>query len=211
MCGPYVAICSSRIVGPNASSRRVRNVLRLLFNAGRVTTYVSIGVLAGAFGQIAGAMGQARGYPGGVALAAGVFALFFALSLAGAAPSVESLAASLGLDRLLRAGSLEAFHAPPYLSAFLLGNLQGLFPCALVYGGASRAAASASPGRGALTMLVFGLGTLPALLALTFASKALPEWMRSRRGAAGLVGALGILLVLRGLAGWGLIPHTRLW
>jgi sulfite exporter TauE/SafE len=59
--------------------------------------------------------------------------------------------------------------------------------------------------------LVFGLGTLPALLALTFASKALPEWMRSRRGAAGLVGALGILLVLRGLAGWGLIPHTRLW
>jgi len=211
MCGPYVAICSSRIIASNAPSRWVLNLLRLLFNAGRITTYVAIGALAGAFGQIAGAVGRAHGVPGVVALASGLIAILFSLSLAGLFPSAERLAAGVGLDRLLRAGTLEAFHAPPYLSAFFLGNLQGLLPCALVYGAASRAAAAASSGRGALTMLVFGLGTLPALFALTFAAKALPGWMRSRRGAAALLGTLGILLVLRGLAGLGVMPHTRFW
>ena len=211
MCGPYVAICSSRLLAPGSSSRKVLNLLRVLFNAGRITTYVAIGVLAGAFGQIAGAVGRSRGVPGVVALAAGILAMAFALSLAGVFPSAERAAESLGLARLLRAGTLEAFHAPPYLSAFLLGNLQGLLPCALVYGAASRSAAAASPARGALVMFVFGLGTLPALFALTLAGKVLPGWMRSRRGAAAIVGVLGVLLVLRGLAGLGAIPHARLW
>ena len=90
-----------------------------------------------------------------------------------------------------------------------LGALQGLLPCALVYGAASRAAASGSAGRGALTMLVFGLGTLPALLALTFAGGALPLLgplaPHAPRSWSALV---GVLLVLRGLDGLGVMPHA---
>jgi len=207
MCGPYVSVCSARLAHALPPSARLV-WLRVLFNVGRVGTYVALGTLAGGFGSLAGALGRA---PGVVSLVAGVLALLAALSLAGVLPALELLMANVGLDRLIRAGSLQAVHAPRVISAIALGGLQGLLPCALVYGAASRAAAAGSAGRGALTMLVFGLGTLPALLALTFAGAAVPRWARSRRSAAILVGLVGVLLVLRGLDGVGAIPHSYLW
>ncbi|MGH7742650.1 MAG: sulfite exporter TauE/SafE family protein, partial [Candidatus Eiseniibacteriota bacterium] len=173
MCGPYVSMCSARLAHALPQSATLV-WLRVLFNLGRVGTYVVLGTLAGAFGGIAGALASVQGVPGVVSIAAGVFALLAALSLAGVLPALESAAAALGLDRVIRAGSVRAAQAPRVVSAISLGALQGLLPCALVYGAASRAAASGSAGRGALTMLVFGLGTLPALLALTFAGAALP-------------------------------------
>ena len=47
--------------------------------------------------------------------------------------------------------------------------------------------------------------------ALTFAGATLPPWARSRRASAVLVGVVGVFLVLRGLASWGVVPHPRLW
>ena len=210
MCGPYVSVCSARLAHAMPQSAGLV-WLRVVFNLGRVATYVAIGTLAGAFGGLAGALGGTPGISGVVSIVAGVFALLAALSLAGVLPALETAVANVGLDRLIRAGSMQAVHAPRLVSAIALGALQGLLPCALVYGAASRAAASGSPGRGALTMLVFGLGTLPALLALTFAGAALPRWARSRRSAAVLVALVGVLLVLRGLDGLGVIPHAYLW
>jgi sulfite exporter TauE/SafE len=61
---------------------------------------------------------------------------------------------------------------PPYLAALLLGSLQGALPCALVYGAASRAVVAGSAASGALTMLVFGLGTVPAVVGLTLLPRA---------------------------------------
>ncbi len=210
MCGPYVSVCSARFSPPGAAHGGL-TLIRLIFNLGRLATYVAIGTLAGAFGRIAGAIEVAKGVPGVVSIVAGLFALAAALSLAGWLPALELVLSRFGLDRLIRAGTIQAAHAPKYASAILLGALQGLLPCALVYGAASRAAASASPARGALTMLVFGLGTLPALLTLTFAGAALPGWMRSRRTAAIMVGLVGVLLLLRGLEGLGFLSHTLFW
>ena len=210
MCGPYVSVCSARFAQAPPAHAGV-SLIRVVFNLGRVSMYVVLGTLAGSFGRIAGAAERVQGIPGTVSLIAGVLALLAALSLAGVLPALEQAAAGLGLDRLIRAGSFQALHAPRYVSAVLLGALQGLLPCALVYAAASRAAATASPARGALTMLVFGLGTLPALLALTFAGGVLPRWMRSRATAAIMVGIVGGLLCLRGLASLGVVGHTRFW
>lgn len=210
MCGPYVGMCSSRIAPPGTPRGHAR-LVGVVFNLGRLATYVALGTLAGAFGHIAGAVSHVRGLTGIVSLTGGVLALLAALSIAGWFPSYESLAVAIGLDRFIRAGSRRAVSAPRYASAVTLGALQGLLPCALVYGAASRAAATASAGQGALTMLVFGLGTFPALFALTFAGKSLPAWSRSRAGAAALVAIVGVLMVLRGMAGLGAIPHSGLW
>ena len=210
MCGPYVSMCSARFA--HAGTRTAELAwTRVLFNLGRVGTYVMIGTLAGAFGGIAGALERVSGLAGVVSVVAGVLVLLASLSMAGVLPALELAMAGIGLDRLIRAGSLQAVHAPRIVSAVSLGALQGLLPCALVYGAAGRAAASGSPAHGALTMLVFGLGTLPALLALTFAGAALPRWTRSRGIAAILVGVVGLLLVLRGLDGLGVVPHSYFW
>ena len=52
--------------------------------------------------------------------------------------------------------------------ALALGMLWGWLPCGLVYSTLTWALASGNPLNGALIMLCFGLGTLPALIALSF-------------------------------------------
>jgi sulfite exporter TauE/SafE len=210
MCGPYVALCTARIApaGPPGS----RPVLaRLLFNAGRVGAYVAIGGLVGAFGRVALAAGDRARLGGIVALAAGLVTVVFGVALAGWIRDPADLLTKLGLDVLIRGGVREASGAPRYLSPVLLGALQGSFPCALVYGAASRAAVAGSAGAGATVMLVFGLGTVPAIFALTSVPSAVFRLARGWRWSGLLIAVVGVLLILRGLAAMGLLTHTPLW
>lgn len=50
----------------------------------------------------------------------------------------------------------------------MLGLLNGLLPCGLVYFFAITAASTGSPLWGALVMMIFGLSTLPALFSLGY-------------------------------------------
>jgi sulfite exporter TauE/SafE len=185
--------------------------LRLLFNAGRVATYCAIGALVGAFGQIAMAAGARAGIGGGVALAAGVVAFLLGLALMGWIRDPSGFLRKWGLDALIRGGLLRAFRAPPNLAVVLLGALQGAFPCALVYGAASRAAVAGSALAGAGTMLVFGLGTVPAIFALSSVPGGVLRRLQVWRWAGLFVAAVGILLILRGLSALGVIGHTMFW
>lgn len=210
MCGPYVALCGARIA-PDGATRRLLFGLRLLFNAGRVAVYAIIGLLAGAFGQVALAFAGRSGLSGVVAITAGLLVALFGLVLTGGVRDPTRLLARSGLDVLIRGGARNAFRAPPYLSAFLLGSLQGAFPCALVYGAAGRAAVAGSAGAGAATMVVFGLGTVPAILALSSIPNGVARRFRVWRWAGVPLVAVGVLLILRGLAAFGLVPHSLLW
>jgi hypothetical protein len=60
-------------------------------------------------------------------------------------------------------------------------------------------------------MAVFGLGTIPAVLALTSLSPGLLARFPQRSFSGYFVLAVGLLLVLRGLAGLGVIPETLFW
>ncbi len=210
MCGPYVALCTARLA-PAAAGTTPGVGVRFLFNAGRLATYVAIGALVGAFGQIALAAGASASLGGFVALAAGALAVLFGVSLLGWIRDPAGILNRFGIDVLIRGGAREAFRAPGFLSPILLGALQGAFPCALVYGAASRAAVAGSAGAGAGVMLVFGLGTVPAIFALSSLSPALVRRFHGWRWAGLLIAAVGVLLMLRGLAGLGVVRHTVLW
>jgi uncharacterized protein len=209
MCGPYVAICAARLA-PQGASVPIRVLVRLLFNGGRIATYALIGWFAGSIGQIALAA-LPLGLSGAVAIAAGLLAGVFALVLMGVLKDPTRLLARAGADVLIRGGLLRAFKAPGFLAPVLLGSLQGLFPCAMVYAAASRAATAGSAAGGAATMLVFGLGTVPAIFALTTLPAALVRRLHTRRWAGIPLLAVGVLLVLRGLAAFGLVGHSWLW
>jgi sulfite exporter TauE/SafE len=209
MCGPYVAICAARLA-PEGASAPIRFLVRLLFNAGRVATYVAIGWVAGSMGQIALAV-LPPGLSGSIAIAAGLFAGVFALVLLGVFKDPTRVLSRTGLDVLIRGGLLRAFKAPGLIAPVLLGSLQGAFPCAMVYAAASRAATAGNAARGAATMLVFGLGTIPAIFALTTLPAALIQRLHTRRWAGIPLLAVSALLLLRGLAAFGLVAHTWLW
>ncbi len=210
MCGPYVTMCTSHFV-PHGASRGLRCGLRLLFNIGRIATYGMIGLIVGAFGQIAQAAAARFGLTGIVAILAGSAALMFGVSMIGWIRDPARVVAVAGLGRLLTAGRMRLNRAPAAVAPLLLGALQGWLPCALVYAAASRASLAGTPIMGAVTMVVFGLGTVPAVFALTLVPQAVLRRLKAQRLAGVLLAALGVLLILRGLANFGLVPSTGWW
>lgn len=210
MCGPYVSMCTAQFL-PRGATRAARFALRALFNLGRIATYGLIGLVVGAFGQIAQAVATRLGVTGIVAIVAGVAALIFGFSMIGWMQDPARLLAGVRVQRWLVAGRLRLQQARPTVAPLLLGALQGLLPCALVYAAASRAAVAGSAGMGAVTMVVFGLGTVPAIFALTVVPQVLLRRIQTRRLAGALLAVLGVLLILRGLASFGLLPATGWW
>ncbi len=210
MCGPYVALCTAQFV-PRGTSVAARLGLRLLFNLGRILTYSAIGLVAGAFGQIAMAIAARWHFDGIVAVLAGAAALVFGLSMIGWLQDPARILARAGMDRWLRAARVRLGGSSPALAPLFLGALQGCLPCALVYAAASRAAVAGSAAEGALTMAVFGLGTVPAIFALTVVPQTMLRRVRAQRLAGVLLSLLGVLLILRGLASFGLLSSTRWW
>lgn len=84
--------------------------------------------------------------------------------------------------------------------ALLLGSLWGWLPCGMVYSALLTALMAGSAVQGALTMLAFGAGTLPVLLAAGLSGARLRQlaarpWVR--RSAGVVVLAFGLLGLLR--------------
>jgi sulfite exporter TauE/SafE len=97
---------------------------------------------------------------------------------------------------------LAALLAPRLRSVFLSGMVNGMLPCGLVYAYLALAASSGDMLRGGTTMALFGLGTMPVMVALGCSGSLLrmPRRFRLLRVAAWCVVLTGILSVLRGLA-----------
>jgi sulfite exporter TauE/SafE len=189
MCGPLA------LALPATGNTRASFLAgRVLYNAGRLVTYAVLGAAFGLLGQTVALAGFQRW----VSLAAGVAILLgllasgrFAISLP-AISTVGWLKASFG--HLLRQRSLA--------SVFLLGLLNGLLPCGLVYVAAASSTAQNGSLSGALFMGVFGLGTVPMMLALSLAGARMQFAWRGRLQRAVPVVAVmaATLLILRGLA-----------
>ena len=93
-------------------------------------------------------------------------------------------------------------------SLTLLGMLNGLLPCGLVYVALAGAVSRGGIGDGVIYMALFGLGTTPMMLGIGLSGRALPLALRVRLRSAIPVGVclLGGLLILRGM-GLG-IPYV---
>jgi sulfite exporter TauE/SafE len=84
--------------------------------------------------------------------------------------------------------------------AFFAGMLWGWLPCGLVYSVLIGALASGSAQNGAIMMLMFGLGTLPMLISLGFASAKLKPVLQSERLrmiCGGMIAMFGIMGLYR--------------
>ncbi len=82
------------------------------------------------------------------------------------------------------------------LQAFLFGMVWGWLPCGLVYAALALAATSGDVLRSGITMLAFGLGTLPSVLGVGIMTDILTKLSRMERAKQ----AIGLLLVLIALA-----------
>ncbi len=183
---------------------------QVLYNAGRLNTLAFVGALSGGLGAALVASPSVQLAERVLAVVAGVVIVLVGLEMLGLVARLSTrfavlpqraLASSLG--SVLASGSRGAPLALGVVNAFL--------PCHLVYAFAARAAATASALEGALVMLAFGLGTMPAMLTLGLARLLARPALRSRLSlAAGvLVVAFGVLTVLRGVLPPGTHAHLH--
>ena len=102
-------------------------------------------------------------------------------------------------------GLVGSLHCVGMCGAFplALGVMNAFLPCHLIYAFAAQAAATASVGAGALTMLAFGLGTVPAMLALGLTRVLARPAVRARLStvAGVLVIVFGAVTLARGFGG----------
>jgi sulfite exporter TauE/SafE len=202
MCGPLVAIAEGMRPG------KWTPWSHLPLHAGRLTTYAVMGAVAGLLGAALRGGALAFGIRGVAYFLGGAAMVLFALVLFDWLPWRRALTVSQGaVSRFVRA--LTSRHP---LSSFALGLQWGLIPCGLVWAFLPAAAATGSALQGAVVMIVFGAGTIPALLLAGGLAGFIGPRLRTHlpRLAASTVMLLGILLLLRGAADVGWINHLAI-
>ncbi|AOX99175.1 sulfite exporter TauE/SafE family protein [Jeongeupia sp. USM3] len=148
------------------------------FNAGRIAGYVLIGALLGALGSFSVLL-QLQALKTGLFVLAQLLLIALGAYLAGWArwlTRVEQL--GVPVWRHLQPVLRKALPIRRWPQTLWVGLLWGWLPCGLVYTASISALASASPLKGALAMLAFGLGTLPNLLLIGSVAQSLLRALR---------------------------------
>lgn len=173
-----------------------------VYNFGRAFTYALLGAISG----LAGSAVKWAGGQQALSITAGVLILLTLLTnFLGKRLQISPL--TKGFSTIRNAlGKLFKRNRPDAL--LLIGMLNGLLPCGLVYAALAGAAATGNVLNGALFMFVFGLGTIPVLFSLSFAGTKISFSMREkmRKAVPVFVGIMALLLIIRGL-GLG-IPYV---
>jgi len=203
MCGPFVlAQVSARLEAVPASRmsefHRLTGAAVLPYHLGRGTTYAALGAVAASVAGMVAALPGLRWVSVVLLAFAALFFLAYALKgLKGWLPSFNNPLErwwSAIVSRL--AGPL--FGSPIGWRGYALGLALGFIPCGLLYGAIAVAAASGNPISGALGMVAFTLGTLPALIAVGLAGHAAG---RAWRGAVARAAPV-IMMVNAGVLGY---------
>ena len=194
MCGGIVGAVSLSLPGS-----RPRIGFLLAYNLGRIASYGIAGLLAGAVGASSFFLDHVLPVERVLYALASVMLILLGLYLAGIWRGVVVLETAGGkLWRHVQPWSKRFLPVRTLPQALALGGIWGWLPCGLVYSIVVAALATGSPGRGAALMLAFGLGTLPALLAMGMAAVRIRSvlqnaWIRRLSGLAVIgFGLLGL-------------------
>jgi sulfite exporter TauE/SafE len=187
MCGPIAAS-----VMQNTTQKRNVFIGSLFYNLGRVYTYTLLGLIIG----LAGQQLVLFGFQKLLSVVSGITLILFILY-----PTL-----STKLSAVLFVGKLKKFFGNFILrksnaSKFILGTLNGLLPCGLVYMAIATSIAIGNPFYSALFMFVFGLSTIPGLFGIGISKSFLNIKTKSffKKLSPTFSFLVAALLILRGL------------
>jgi len=198
MCGPFVGFYTMAGSGH-------RGLRHLAYHLGRLTAYLSLGLVVGWVGQgllYASAYLQVQ-----KALVLLLGGSMIAIGIAHYFP--QHLKDRLGLGYIHRHLVRMIGRTPSAKGAGLLGLLSTCLPCGFLYSFAFAAGASGSPGTSALIMLGFWSGTLPMLLGIGFMAGRINQ--KTARRLSSLTPAFLVFFGVLALIGkWQAFPDLAL-
>lgn len=202
MCGGIIGTACGPGCGARGAAPRWRLVLA--YNAGRISSYVAGGALAGALGEAGLALRGGAAMQQIAMAAAGLTLFLFALMISGYKPLERGMAAVGGLLwRRVQPWSRRFLPANNAPRAFGLGLAWGWLPCGMVYAMLLTALATGSVIEGALVMLAFALGTLPNVILIAV------FFERVRGALASPAVRIAAIAVLLSVGGFSLLQAAR--
>ena len=186
--GHCVAMCGAMLTATRIASTPT---LTAGYHMGRIVSYAIAGGVVGGVGSLALLADDVLPIQRVLHAVASLMMLGLGLYLVGITRFIAPLERAGGrLWKYIAPYALRRLPARSFSDALALGALWGWLPCGLVYSVLVSAAAAGSTPVGALTMVAFGLGTLPGLLgAGALLGKLSSGWSKSaaRYVAGGLI------------------------
>lgn len=191
MCGP---IALSLPLGDKSLS--VRSLGIVLYNLGRAITY-------GIFGLLVGFIGTGftmAGFQEWITILIGALMILMVI-FPGIYSNINVGTHKLGILGRVKSELNKLFKSKRIISLFIIGLLNGLLPCGLVYMALAGAMATGTFYESAMFMVVFGLATTPMMFVVSFAGSLLSISFRKfiNKISPFIIVLIGILFILRGL------------
>lgn len=191
MCGP---IALSLPLRGNSFIQKLSG--GFLYNIGRTLMY---GVMGAFFGLIGKGFSMV-GFQRWISILMGSLMILSVLI-----PSIFHKLNFINTDPItgrLRKAIGRLFELKSYGGLFLIGLLNALLPCGLVYMAIAAAIATGNTISGIVFMVIFGLGTLPMMLVISLIGNAISIPLRNKinKIIPYIVIIIGIIFILRGLS-----------
>ncbi|MFN3939856.1 MAG: sulfite exporter TauE/SafE family protein, partial [Chitinophagales bacterium] len=169
----------------------------ILYNTGRIVTYALLGILFATIGSTF----ISAGFQQAVSICTGAVIILLLLTPKRIKQKLNTTNAVAGYTNKLKVAWGKIIPQQSKMGLFTGGLLNGLLPCGLVYVALAAALNTGSVWDGALLMAMFGLGTLPAMLAVSTAGNfiGMQHRLRIRKILPVFTFVIALLLIVRGL------------
>lgn len=193
MCGAFTCLSARPGGGAQASSH-------VAYNVGRLMSYVTLGIVAGALGARVDLVGARGGMTHLATSVAGILMMIWAAGMFAVELGVRvpMTLAPAWAKRLLGSALVASRDRSARTRALLVGLLTTLLPCGWLYTFVIVAGGTGSAARGAIVMAAFWAGTVPMLVTVGAGAARLlgPFSRRLPLVSAALVLVLGVLSIV---------------
>ena len=191
MCGPLSLALPTQYL---ASQKRMLAIL--LYQVGRVITYSALGFIFGLLGRRI----YLAGFQQWFSIGMGMLILFLVAHhwIFRKRLQLQFLNSFYITVQRMMIRILNSKGMAPYL---FFGIANGFLPCGMVYMALAGALVTTDIYQSVLFMAAFGLGTLPAMIAVSFLKQFIGTQTRSsfRRAVPILISVMAVILILRGM------------
>jgi len=211
MCGSIIGTLTLSL-SPEIRNHK-KNLLPFVFNYnfGRITSYTIAGALMGGIELLlTSPLGEAHGHRLLQIISAAIMACA-GLYIAGLFPRFAYIEKTgIFFWKKIEPYGRKLIPVKNLTNAYLFGMVWGWLPCGLVYAALALAATTGDISKSALTMLAFGLGTLPAVMGVGIMTQALTRLSKITRFKQTIGLFMIILSLLAGLPWLNPMAYTHM-
>jgi sulfite exporter TauE/SafE len=191
MCGPIALT-----VPLNRSNNWTMVGGLIQYNSGRLLSYAALGVIVGSLGLSINTFGFLQWIS---IITGGILIIYAWRKYLG--DLFPRLSARLSMGFVLSRGMGKIMKSQSPFKLSMLGVLNGLLPCGMVSVALMNALLAGNIGGSSLAMFVFGIGTLPGMITVSYLANKISSKSRKKmtRTLPYLLTIVGVMIILRGM------------